>query len=159
MKSFYILPYLVVHANVLFDTEEKADRFVKDSQNCSCYNAVNKQEVPFAGDYYVSVEYTCKAKDTFLVSLANEDGYKTISTYINDFLSSISFPGNWVVEDAYFIVKCMAECCECGKKIEINLYEHEFEDFMNNVFSFNNTSEFNFLCDTCYDNNKKYNYE
>ena len=28
MKSFYILPYIIVHANVLFGTEKEADEFL-----------------------------------------------------------------------------------------------------------------------------------
>jgi hypothetical protein len=149
MKSFYILPYINVKANVLFDTENEANEFVEKAKNDPAYLKVNKQDTPFAGNFYVSVEYEECVNDKFLVTLADEDIVETVSCYLKNSWKNISLPDNWEIYEDIPVVKYMVECCECNSPFEMEEYEGLFEEFMYRNLISNPVEEFNFICSPC----------
>lgn len=151
MKSFYILPYIVVHANVLFGTEKEADEFVEKAKNDSRYLSAYKQPNPYAGNYYVSVNFEEYAKEKYLVTLADEDLVEDINNYFKDAWPILTFPDNWEIYEDAPMVKCIVECCECGEEFEMDLYNGDFGGILYRSLIKNQVEDFNFLCEKCYD--------
>lgn len=158
MKSFYILPYIIVHANVLFGTEKEADEFVEKAKLDNRYLSAHKQATPYAGNYYVSVNFEEYAKEKYLVTLADEDLIDDVNNYFKDAWPNLTFPDNWEIYEDAPMVKCIVECCDCGKEFEMDLFNEDF-DLYNGDFGGilyrnlikNQVEDFNFLCDDCYD--------
>lgn len=151
MKSFYILPYIIVHANVLFGTEKEADEFVEKAKSDSRYLSAHKQATPYAGNYYVSVNFEEHAKDKYLITLANEDIEEDVNEYFKNAWPNLTFPDNWEIYEDSPMIKCIVECCECGKEFEMYLYNGDFGGILYRNLTKNQVEDFNFLCEDCYD--------
>lgn len=151
MKSFYILPYIIVHANVLFGTEKEADEFVEKAKADNRYISAYKQPKSFAGSYYVSVNFEEYAKEKYLVTLANEDLVEDINNYFKDAWPNLTFPNNWEIYEDAPMVKCIVECCECGEEFEMDLFNGDFGGILYRSLIKNQVEDFNFLCEKCYD--------
>lgn len=151
MKSFYILPYIIIHANVVFGTEKEADKFVEKAKSDSRYLSAYKQSNPYAGNYYVSVNFEEYAKEKYLVTLADEDLVEDINNYFKDAWPILTFPDNWEIYEDAPMVKCIVECCECGEEFEMDLYNGDFGGILYRSLIKNQVEDFNFLCEKCYD--------
>lgn len=151
MKSFYILPYIIIHANVVFGTEKEADEFVEKAKSDSRYLSAYKQPNPYAGNYYVSVNFEEYAKEKYLVTLADEDLVEDINNYFKDAWPILTFPDNWEIYEDAPMVKCIVECCECGEEFEMDLYNGDFGGILYRSLIKNQVEDFNFLCEKCYD--------
>lgn len=151
MKSFYILPYIIVHANVLFGTEKEADEFVEKAKSDSRYLSAHKQATSYAGNYYVSVNFEEYAKDKYLITLANEDIEEDVNEYFKNAWPNLTFPDNWEIYEDSPMIKCIVECCECGKEFEMDLYNGDFGGILYRNFIKNQVDELNFICEDCYD--------
>ena len=151
MKSFYILPYIIIHANVVFGTEKEADEFVEKAKSDSRYLSAYKQPNSYAGNYYVSVNFEEYAKEKYLVTLADEDLVEDINNYFKDAWPILTFPDNWEIYEDAPMVKCIVECCECGEEFEMDLYNGDFGGILYRSLIKNQVEDFNFLCEKCYD--------
>ena len=126
-------------------------QFVEKAKNDSRYLSAYKQPNPYAGNYYVSVNFEEYAKEKYLVTLADEDLVEDINNYFKDAWPILTFPDNWEIYEDAPMVKCIVECCECGEEFEMDLYNGDFGGILYRSLIKNQVEDFNFLCEKCYD--------
>lgn len=155
MKSFYVLPYVCIQANVIFDTKNEAEMFVNDMKNNCNFISAYLRPNSFAGKYYVSIDYE-EHGEKYLVSLADEDLLETIDDkFTNDWFKCDIIQNNWMVYEEQPMIKCFIDCCDCEQEKEIDMTDIDFASFLYRNVAINHVNDITFMCNECYEFNSR----